>query len=638
LALDVIYNDLSSDDRKKVEKWLIEGPVAFYKAGRTNWRTTEIAARGIWALYYRDRAEINEMKEEFKVELAKYVDSDGVFIEGPAYALARFASPDASHLNLFPDVLSFTKEWGSGDWYNNKSYETLHEYIFGYGFTPTGLIWNIGDSYANRTYDTFRFGAQRAGKFTELAGRYERKSAAEGDLTRGKFATYTLMRDPIRPVPLNAGSRIFRYNSANFTENTNSPNDIASVLVNPTEARAHNHKEVNSIHMSAYGFMAMTGTGYNEFRGSWRVGEEGTREYSWEAINLRAVTNSTALIDYSITANGGTNVRPSQTNDHAATGALGFEEDGKKGAGVKGLITGIVDTATGDSGTAIPNGKHLRHMFQVMPNDGAKGYTIAYDEIMPYASYKPGQNFFVNTSWHPAGPSVTTVVDRQEYRWYLGAADGKNVFMTVFLGTGPINTNIYKGPYAPVREADYIFNQYPIDPISRKADLVTVLYPHYRTSDFDSKATFTRIRGNGYNGAAIRSTPTVVDYALTAKSAVASPLPGYSIRGSAIFTRFVNEQLSTYSGRAASRILMVDPNDNRIGFESSAPINITMRGANGKVDVPGAASVNVTFRKSAFNRIKLNGNSVTSVAAGTGFVTVSMAPGSYIVELLPAAL
>jgi hypothetical protein len=130
----------------------------------------------------------------------------------------------------------------------------------------------------------------------------------------------------------------------------------------------------------------------------------------------------------------------------------------------------------------------------------------------------------------------------------------------------------------------------------------------------------------------------VVDYALTAKSAVASPLPGYSIRGSAIFTRFVNEQLSTYSGRAASRILMVDPNDNRIGFESSAPINITMRGANGKVDVPGAASVNVTFRKSAFNRIKLNGNSVTSVAAGTGFVTVSMAPGSYIVELLPAAL
>jgi regulation of enolase protein 1 (concanavalin A-like superfamily) len=347
------------------------------------------------------------------------------------------------------------------------------------------------------------------------------------------------------------------------------------------------------------------------------------------------VTSSTALIDYSITADGGTELSPSQTNDHVSSGAKGFHENGKQGLGVKGMVTGVVDTATGDSGTSIPNGKHLRHMFQVMPQDGVKGYVLAYDEINPYSSYKPGLAFPVNNSWHPAGNTVITVANKQEYKWSIGTSGTKSVFMSVFLGTEPSSTDIYTGPQAPVRAAEYIYNTYPMDAAVRRRQIVTVLYPHYTTGSdatlVDTKASFTRLSGTGYSGASVRSSATVIDYAITTDTGEVSPLSGMTVNGKAAYARLVSDSLSTYSGRSVRKILM-----SGVGFESSLAVNVTMRNGNGKIDVLGSVNASVTFRQAGFPAIKIDGVTATPTASGSGFVTVSLTPGVHNVEIVAA--
>jgi hypothetical protein len=272
LALDVIYNDLTPTERSNVETWLEGGPGSFYTQNNTNWPASAFAARGVWALYKQDRTVINDTKAKYLEELLTFIGEDGVFNEGTGYALARFGTPDRAHKFLFADVLVFTGEWSRSQWYDNAQFRNFHEYLYGYSFSPTGEQWGIGDSGAgSSTFGTFRFGAQRASMFSTIAGKYERKVSTSADMRRGKFSAYMLTTNP-RPTALSSISRLFPDGGAYYREAAGSSEDVASVLVNTKSARGHTHKEVNSIHMSAYGKLTMTGTGYNGWSNSWTSG------------------------------------------------------------------------------------------------------------------------------------------------------------------------------------------------------------------------------------------------------------------------------------------------------------------------------------------------------------------------------
>lgn len=637
LALDIVYNDLSTGQRNQFQAWLAV-PGAFYSERKINWVTAGLGARTAWALYNNDTVLAASAIDEYLDDTKKMIGSDGVFAEGTGYAIVRWLNPDREHKATTGQLLVQRRLIASSEWYGDARLGDFMEWLNGYAFTPARTSWVIGDSEPLK-FASWMGNAYNARRYSAEAGRYE-AWLKQGFVPKGRLSAYVFTdRTPASEARM-APSRLFPVSGAYFRQlrapGTVSDQDLAGTLHNPTYQgayHAHMHKEVNSLHLAGYGQHLLRGSGY----AGWASSYAG---FSFDYINRRAVSGNVALIDYEIERSGGTLYNPSKVNDHRDTEILRegnrsfFGGDGKFGGGVSGLVTGVVDIATGSTAgmrgstpmDALPNGNHQRHFFMVQPSGTSEGYFASFDRVVANADYVPlAPTLKANLAWHPNGNAVQTLANGAEYEWsILGDA---NVRLVLFLASAPSDRRLVDGGLAPNAVGKYLFASYPMN-ASRVAQPITVLYPYVVGNANTPRPGFARIAGTGYTGGRVTQAGGVVDtFYETLGPNEATPAIGIRVRGSAAMTRTVNGALRYYAA-SATRTLRV----GNQGFDSPSFITVMIDNGVGKVRVPGAGAT-VSFFDPAILGVEVDGIRRLATPANGG-VTVNLSGGEHAIRLV----
>ena len=138
--------------------------------------------------------------------------------------------------------------------------------------------------------------------------------------------------------------------------------------------------------------------------------------------------------------------------------------------------------ASGDSGGALPNGRHWRSLCQVNCDGTNTGYWLLFDEVH---ANTPGDS--VNILLHPNSDDVVTDVANTQYTWRIGSFNtantdfdtetwnddldvrntDNNVHLRIVLATPPNSASIEKGLLAHLNfrsfVGQYLDSVYPTD-------------------------------------------------------------------------------------------------------------------------------------------------------------------------------
>ncbi|MDY7010798.1 MAG: heparinase II/III family protein [Planctomycetota bacterium] len=478
-------------------------------------------------------------------------------------------------------------------WYSDPKIDGFYEWLYGAAFSPFYRMISFGDTGPNRAYDPFDPGVHKFSiqAFANLAW------CANGRMPSGSLFHYALMDKPL-PKPKKPLSRIWPDGCAAFWEDNPSDRSLMGVLWNCKNTRhggdGHSHKEVNAIHLCAYGEHILRNSGYV----GWGNGPLG---FSWDYVHNNAVSANTVLID---------------DKDHSE----------KKGGGiVAGFTTPQFDYACGDSKDALPNGKHQRNFCFVHPQDGRVGYWVLFDEVK---SDKPSSK--VNVVLHPNSDDCTPLADKLEYKWKIGPEkqtySGHDVFVNIFLATSPASVTVKPGLLANMGGekncfvGKYLNSTYETDDEGGR-NIVTVLFPHDATHP---KAKMTRITGSGFSGAKIDLGNSVTDLAIESDVKKAVKYDGVSFVGIAALCRLKDDSNAFYFVRKGRSF------DNgaksRRGFESDVDVSVYVKDKQGRIISPGAE---VTFFYPDVTGVLLDGKAVPILASDDGWIRVKVTQGTH---------
>ncbi len=584
LALDIIYNDLTPAQRTDIEAKLDKMSDLFWKWGGW-WRLNAYGVRGVWALY-RDDPRIDLAIKDYRTHLYKLIGPDGVFNEGPGYAGARLGFERYAKVH-FMDVLEFT---GRSKFYSDPRVINFYEWLYGYSVSPFNRYCCFGDTGPNRNYHKSEPATFRAYRFSKRAAAYAAWSN-DGEKPKGRLLHYVLMGQPLSKPEIPLG-RIFPDGGAFFRESNPSDKSLAGALWNCKFSRYHSHKDVNAVHLAAYGEHVLLNSGY---AGAGR----GALGFSWKYVNHTAVSNNIVLIDGA---------------DHAT----------KIGGGiVAGFTAPLFDYACGYSADAIGNGKHLRNFCFVHPQDDRCGYWVLFDEVKADKTSSK-----VNVVLHPNSPECSTTSEKQEYRWKIGpfAYSGHNVFVSVFLGTPPTSVSVKPGLLARMGGekncfvGKYLYSTYDTDN-KGGLNIVTVIFPHDAKHP---KAKMIRVAGEDYTGAKVDLGNSVTDVAIESAGKTAVKCDKVSFRGLAALYRLKDKANAFYFVRKGKSFN--DGAKPRRGFESNADISVYIKDKQGRIISPGAE---VTFYYPGIKGVLLDGKAAPIIGSGNGWVKVAVGKGAY---------
>ena len=577
LALDVVYYDLDPDRRREVEA-TIDRLVG--ENHEESWTLSAYALRGTWALFGGDRTSFERYRDLYKSVLYGALTGDGIFNEGTGYAVARFSNPDREQKHLFMDVLEFT---GEDSFYGDPLIGRFYEWLFGHALAPDGRPFTFGDTSAVASIFDDPAGAAlyRAHRFSEAAGGYAAWWA--GRMRRpGSFAAYVLadrVPTPARP----AASLIAPDGGAWFVHVGGSGNAagrgkdgqgnatgqardgdgdaagqggdgqgpgaqgldwLAGAIWNPKSSGGHSHKDVNAVHLAAYGEHLVVNSGYR----GWNQGGSG---FTWSYLHDRAVSSNTVLID-------------------------GADHRLKHGAGIQaGFIAERLMYARGDSGNALAGGTHVRDFLFVPPADGTGGYWVLVDRADAGGS--------IAVALHPYSSSYRQT-SPAEYEWTVGGAR-----VTLFLATPPANVQLLDGLIAGFGRSmvgKYLLAEYTAERGQGAKQALTVIFPHDAAHP---KAELERISGEGFAAARIKQAG-VQDLALEAAGTLpAVAVDGLELAARVALARLRDSELDFYfvaDGTAFRE------SRTGIGFASDKPVALLVDGSRGWICSPGAV---VTF-------------------------------------------
>jgi hypothetical protein len=588
LALDIVYDDLTVMERETIEGKLSKVAEWYWSTTPTftGWPPSAFAVRGVWALYQGDRPRIDASKASYRSGLMNLIAASGVFYEGPGYGIARLSWTDRVQKWAFIDVLEFTGE--DRTYYSDPQLRAAYEWLYRAAANPVRYLNVFAD-----TYEFINVGAEikpatlRARRFSDQAARHAAWHD-RGGVVKEKLLAYLLMDQPL-PVPEKPVSKIWTDNAV-FWENHPSDHSLMGALWNATRQGSHNHRDVNTIHLTAYGESLLSNAG-------WAL--SGAFGYPVEYFKEMAVAGNTVLLD-------GVN--------HAKKIGMGV---------VEGFTAPVFDYASGDSGAALPNGTHVRNFVLVHPQDRKNGYFVLFDEASRATANSATT---VNIALHPPSATYNTVLGNQEYRWAVQRLGTEQVSLSIFLGTAPSTVEIRDGPLSIIRGGifKYLYSTYGLEGPGRRS-VVTVLFPH---DAMHAKATMSRIIGVGYSGASINLGGGVKDIALA--SAVTRNVRSgrVSFRGHATLYR-QNGRSVTFLFVRKGRVFN-DGATQRRGFDADADVSVYLKGTTGRIISP---RTDVTFYHPRITGVKLNGTTAPSLVTGAGWVKITVPPGTHDVEL-----
>jgi len=594
LALDIIHDDLSSDELSGVESEMDIMAGWLYSNG--SWPLNRYGSRGVWALYHGDQS--HSAIGQYYSKLTSQLTEDGVFTGGPGYAGARLGdNRDAKA--YFMDVLEFT---GNGDYYSDTRFQGFNEWLYGYSVSPFGRYYSFGDTGPNRNYHSNGTALYRAYRFSEQAAQYA-AWCYDGGSPEGELLSYVLMEESLS-TPKKALSKIFYDGGAWFLEDNLSDRSLAGALNNYTSTSlwSHSHKDVNAIHLCAYGEHIVRNSGYCNWG-------EGAHGFSWDYIHDEAVSGNTVLIN-------------------------GIDHFSKAGGGiVEGFTAPLFNYARGYSGTALANGKHWRNFVFVHPQDDCNGYFVTLDEVdADSSSHK------ANVITHPNADNSTTISDNLEYRAKIAPHpySGHTVYLSTFLGTEPSSVEVKDGLLARMPDENasfvgkYLYSTYDSDS-SGKCNIVTILFPHDATH---AKAEMTRISGSGYSGAEILLGDSITDIALESSDTTGVTCNGISFQGVACLFRLHSDSLGFYFVRGGRSF-----NDGEVprhGFTSDANVGVYVKGMEGKITSSSGAEA--TFFYPGIKNILINGVSASVLDLGIDRITIDVPSGTHDIEFTTVSI
>ena len=586
IALDTVYDDLTAAQRTTYENSLDAVAEWFWVEDRS-WGTATYGVRAVWATYQNDTARRSTALTQYRNQYLEWLTSDGVFFQGPEYALARYGGDRPAKSN-FMHVAEYTGVDRS--YYNNTTVKGFYEWLLSFAYGPFNGMSGFGDSgpLGNQMSTFYPQGIVfNAGKVSAAAAGYAQYRQAVGiSKMPSDLVDYVTATPPVTAqVPK---SRAWKQGGAAFWENNATKDALKGDLWNTTKSDGHSHKDVNAVYLTGYGENLLMNSGYNG-AGNDALGA------SWESINNFAESSNTVLLGAA---------------DHATKTGDGISES---------LVGNGLDYASGTGDAIFPGAaKHVRNFIMVHPQDGVHGYFVNADEVTGASA---GQ--LAKLVYHPASANVATVQSGAEYKWTVRIRKTTDTFLSIFLGKAPTSLSLEDGVIAGWTRGmvgKYMNARFETN-TSGNNRFISVMFPHDSTH---AKANFARIAPAGATGATITQGQSV-DYALESGGADVST-GGAGFRAGAVVFRRIGTETKFYFARSSTKF----DAGNGQGFTSDLPVSIQMRDRSGSITASEARIV--TFRYPGIASVTIDGQSVTGTPV-IGGIQVNLTAGTHAIRL-----
>ncbi|NQU54993.1 MAG: hypothetical protein HQ522_20940 [Bacteroidetes bacterium] len=565
LALDIVYDALSMDEINACEN-VIKNQI--FKIDRKgSWVDVRYGTHGTWDIYKGDRTTPDD---NYYNGILHQITPDGVSPVTNHYAWERVGGGNSRvSKSGYMDVLEFTGI--DTRYYHNEQIQKFQRWLFGSSVNCAKEMAIFGDMLPTQGISNDMLHRRVVNFDMEAAG-----YAAwfhKGRPAIGHILTYIVPKQAL-PEPVVPSSKIFQNGGAFFREKEDNLNGLHAVLYNiKSQDEWHTHNEVNGLGLSAYGNRLLVNGG--------RLGEP-TRS---------------AELNNTLTING--------ENHKARIG----------GGIVEGFTTEGLDYAVGADGLALKE-EHNRNLILVHANDGAKGYSITFDEVIGAGSEK------VNNYLHPANQS--SVVETVALAEYTASIDHyptvNGVNITIYYVTPPVTVNIEKSKSAvPERYPGYPDHNrleaiYDIDNVGNK-NLATIIFPHNTSNP---KADFQKISGGDFNACSVTQ-GNIIDLIFEASAEHQIVSNEIEFQAEFCMTRKIGDSVPFYLVRNGTSFL-----SNNVGFESDNPLTIYARGTEGviiskssKVKIIGLEMGTVQFD-----------SSVSVLSSGKDFIEIQLPVGT----------
>jgi hypothetical protein len=595
LVLDIMYNDLDSTKRKSIEDDC-DYIASFHK---DSWRESKYSIEGMKELYHNGLTDIFiQKKDAYKNLILDETTDGGVFSTGPGYSKSRLFMDKRIQKKMFMDICEYQ---GFHEFYSDSKIIALQEWVMGYLVTPFNRSYTFGDSPPTKDLDHWAASVFRVSRFSKKAQKYAAWNI--GRLTDGMIKgrlLHCILCDSIPLEPEKPVSRIFNPGGAWLLDESGSDRALAGVLWNiKVNKESHTHKDVNAIHIAAYGEHVIRNSGYDGY---------GAGDWTW--IHDRAESSNTLLLD-------------------------GMDHNVKQGSGInEGFVGSVLEYACGNSGGAIGLGIHLRNFIFVKPQENSEGYFILIDDI---TALIPGQeNHTANIAIHPNSSQDPIVLSiDQEYQWEIEGCNysGQQVYVTLFLGTEPSNVSIktgYKGSYSDCSRFDgkYLYATYELDE-DRHGSLVSVIFPH---DESHKKANMTQLKLIDASGTAIDHGSNIVDYAIGSPHAGEVMHEGVTFNGLATVYRTINNNVRFFFVRQGTAF--DDGSVSRVGFISDSPVTIFMNDKNGQIISPGTT---ITIFFPEITGVIIDGEETPFLESDGNWVKIHIDEGNHDIQIISNA-
>ncbi len=593
ITLDVLYNYIPVADRDSIESLYFN----FLENQRnTAWKESYYSSLGIYYLYMGDSENFNKFKREYRRELELHLTGSGIFTGGTGYSTSRFLKDEREQKFMFMDVLEFT---GEDNYYGDPLFQDFHEWLFAHNFNTYGSIYIFGDAKLGtsiRTRLEESPGTWRVNRFSPLAAQYAAWHV-QGKTPEGRLLCYLAvdsLTSPARPD----FSKIYPDGGAWFVHNPSNEEHVSGVLWNPESYTDHAHKEVNSLHLSAYGEDLVVNSGYS----NWGNGALG---FSWPYIHDRAKSSNTVLID---------------NQDH----------NSKKGGGIKNgfIIDNTMAFATGETGPALLNGEHQRTLQMIYPGDETPGYWVLFDEVKAFDPSHETQVLL-----HPRSADVTTLTENQFYTWNVKRWTEHGAGVSIFLATPPKNVDLIDGVQADKSNSiltKVLKSTYETDETGNK-NILTLTFP----SDTMHKMPGIKpVKGNDYSGAEIEINERITDFHIQSVPGVNAPAKVGKFNGKYLFQRTIHDSVQFLSGIDITSYMQGDGVYSK-GFFCENPVQVFMENKSGKIQSDYG---DVTFYYPGIYGVLLNGSEMEIVQDDLNAITVKIPFGINQFEILATGI
>jgi len=610
LALDVFHNELTPQELTAIQTPMADIAYWYQHKSGGGLMPTTYAMLGAWNTYLGGFSSTTAeyWNNKYVAEVNDQINDGGIYFDGPGYAWARYNNQRFGKA-YYMDVLTHmstpeTDPTGKYDLYSNPKIISFYEWLYGGASTPFFKNVSFGDTEVTRSTETW-LAPFRAGQFSDLAGKNARwMTARMGKNVSSNLLSYVTYVPSAQEMPK---SRVWAEGYAAFREARDSTTALAGFLWSPTGTggTAHNHKDINAIHLSGYGENLLLNSGYAGWQTDiYKTGWAQT--YTWNWIHDQAESSNTVLVN-------------------------GLNHVSKQGGGVdEGFDNnGRLDYACGNSGPAL-SATHLRNLMFIHPDGDANGYWILFDEI----SADPAKYSTTQVLLHPNAKSISTIASQTEYRAAVNGIredSSTTAALTMFLGTAPDSVTIKKGGIAAFDnksfEGRYLYSSYNLNAQGKK-NVVTVLFPEDSTH---AKADMVRLQGQGCTGASIAQ-GNVIDFALEANGTHYATHDGVTFKALATVYRMDDDVLDFLFVRKGS--FFDDGGVISRGFASDDEVTLFTDWKTGSIISPGT---NVTFYGENIRDrdFYLNESLATVIASEQHWLQVFIPKGSWEYHFVP---